>query len=130
MMVAMLITEDADILSLMEALREMQKPVEVTIHRKAKTPAQIRYAHHLIRCIAAHGKQDFETVKEDAKSKWGVVSVYTSLIDGERAARLKSFGEYEKAEMMAFIAQAEAFCCERQIDFIPARDSILRGLRH
>ena len=126
----MIITDDSDILSLVDELREMQKPVEVTIRRKAKTPAQIRYAHHLIRCIAAHGRQDFETVKEDAKAKWGVVSVYTSLIDGERAARLKSFGEYEKAEMMAFIAQAEAFCCEKQIEFTPARDSILRDLRH
>ena len=83
-----------------------------------KSGKQIRYAHSLCNALAAYRQASPEMAKKDAKASFGVVIVCSSLITGERSARLKSFADYTKDEMEAFITQMEQHLSENSIPFI------------
>lgn len=89
-------------------LMEVQSP---------KTTQQIRYAHSLCNALAAYKQASPDAAKRDAKVAFGVVTVCTSLVTGERSARLKSFADYSKKEMEAFISSMEVYLSEKQIPF-------------
>jgi len=82
-----------------------------------KTGKQIRYAHSLCNALAAYRQASPELAKKDAKAAFGVVIVCSSLVTGDRSARLKSFADYTKGEMEAFITQMECHLSEQQIPF-------------
>ena len=79
---------------------------------------QIRYAHSLCNALAAYRQASPEMAKKDAKASFGVVIVCSSLITGDRSARLKSFADYTRHEMEAFITQMEQHLSENSIPFI------------
>ena len=82
-----------------------------------KTTQQIRYMHSLCNALAAARGASPEDAKKDAKVEFGVVIVSTSLVSGNRTARLKSFADYSKDEAEAFCTQMEVFLSEQQIEF-------------
>ncbi len=73
------------------------------------TAKQIRYAHSLCGSLAAATACSMDQAKRDAKAAYGVVEVSTSIITGDRSARLKSFSDYSKDEMEAFCTAMEAY---------------------
>ena len=83
-----------------------------------KTLKQIRYAHSLCNALAAYKQVSPEVAKKDAKVAFGVIVVCTSIITGERTARLTSFADYDKTEMEAFITQMEVYLSTEAIPFI------------
>jgi len=85
-----------------------------------KTLKQIRYAHSLCNALAAYKQCSPETAKRDSKREFGVIIVCTSIITGERTARLKSFADYSKGEMEAFIGQMTAYLDENEIPYTPS----------
>ena len=87
-----------------------------------KTTKQIRYAHSLCNALAAYKQASPEAAKRDCKVEFGVVIVCTSLVTGERSARLKSFADYTKDEMEAFITQMEVYLGQEGIPFTHSRD--------
>jgi hypothetical protein len=88
-----------------------------------KTLKQIRYAHSMCNALAAYKQADPEAAKRDAKVAFGIVTVCTSLITGGRSARLKSFADYTRDEMMAFIQSMEVYLDENQIPFTRSEDA-------
>lgn len=87
-----------------------------------KTTKQIRYAHSLCNALAAYKQATPEDAKRDCKVAWGVITVCTSLVTGDRAARLKSFADYSKDEMIAFITSLEAHLDENSIPYTRPKD--------
>lgn len=85
-----------------------------------KTAKQIRYAHSLCNALAAYKQASPESAKKDAKAEFGVVIVCNSLVTGNRTARLKSFADYSRDEMEAFITGMEAYLCSESIPFTEA----------
>lgn len=83
-----------------------------------KTLQQIRYAHSLCNALAAHHGAAPEAAKKDAKVAFGVTVVSTSLVTGERTARLTSFADYTKEQMEAFCTAMEVHLSENNIPFI------------
>jgi len=90
----------------------------------AKTTKQIRYAHSLCNALATFKQASLEQAKKDAKVAFGVVVVCTSLITGDRSARLTSFADYTKAQMEGFITAFEVHLVENDIPYIPAKEFI------
>ena len=88
-----------------------------------KTLQQIKYAHSLCNALSAHHAASPENGKKDAKAAFGVVVVSTSLVTGQRNARLKSFADYTKDEMSAFVSQMEAHLDEKLIPYTPSEKS-------
>lgn len=86
-----------------------------------KTLKQIRYAHSLCNAVAAYKQASPEDSKRDAKVAFGVITVCTSLITGDRGARLKSFSDYTRDEMAAFIEQMHVYLDENQIPYTRAK---------
>jgi hypothetical protein len=84
-----------------------------------KTGKQIRYAHSLCGALAAYKQVAPQVAKKDAKIAYGVITVCSSVITGDRTARLKSFADYSKEEMEAFITQMEQYLTEEGIPFTP-----------
>ena len=84
-----------------------------------KTLKQVRYAHSLCGALAAYNQTNMEVAKKDAKVAYGVITVCSSIITGERTARLKSFRDYTKEEMEAFCTQMEQYLTENEIPFTP-----------
>lgn len=103
-------------------LTDAQPPLSVKIGpvHSPKTNQQLRYAHSLCNALAAHYGIDPELAKRDAKAEYGVVIVHTSIVTGNRTARLKSFADYTKDEMESFISAMEAHLSERQIEYTPS----------
>lgn len=87
-----------------------------------KTTQQIRYAHSLCNALAAYKQASPEAAKRDCKVAFGVVTVCTSLVTGDRSARLKSFADYTKGEMEAFITQMEVYLAQENIPFTHSRE--------
>jgi hypothetical protein len=84
------------------------------------TAKQLRYAHSLCNALASHHQVAPEVAKRDAKAAYGVIVVWSSLVTGDRTARLTSFADYSKDEMESFITQMEQHLSEKGIDFIPS----------
>lgn len=95
---------------------------KIALPSSPKTTQQIRYAHSLCNALAAYKQASPEAAKRDCKVAFGVVTVCTSLVTGERAARLKSFADYTKVEMEAFITQMEQYLSSEGIPFTPPKD--------
>jgi hypothetical protein len=89
-------------------------------YKPPKTTQQIRYAHSIIGYIAKHNKRHPDKIKQECKAVFGVVSVETSSITGDRIAHFKSLGDYSKQEIDTFIIQLEAYCAENNIHYIPS----------
>lgn len=87
-----------------------------------KTLKQIRYAHSLCNALAAYAQCAPEVAKKDAKVEFGVTIVCTSVVTGDRSARLKSFADYNKLEMVGFLSAMEVFLVERDIPFEAAEE--------
>lgn len=85
-----------------------------------KSPSQIKYAHALCQALADYHKISLEDAKKDAKVEFGVVQVSTSCVTGDRTARLVSFADYTKEQMIGFITALEAHLMENSIPFTPA----------
>jgi hypothetical protein len=85
-----------------------------------KTTKQIRYAHSLCNALAAYKQVSPEIAKRDAKVEFGVVVVCTSIITGDRGARLKSFADYTREEMEVFITQMTAYLDMNLIPYTPS----------
>ena len=87
------------------ALRNYPLPLQFKLQPPVppKTAAQLRYMHSLSNALSAYHNVDPEVGKRDSKAEFGVVVVSSSLITGERSARLESFKDYSKE-------QAEAYC--------------------
>jgi hypothetical protein len=100
-----------------------KKPVVqfITNQDNPKTPSQIAYSHSLIHALADHLNRDFEEVKTDSKREFGVIKVSTSTITGDRTARLSSFADYTRDEMIGFITALEAHLLEHGVRFQPAK---------
>ena len=100
-------------------LRDHPLPLQVKMMQphSPKTGKQIRYAHSLCNALAAYRQASPEMAKKDCKAAFGVVIVCSSLVTGERSARLKSFADYTKSEMEAFITQMECHLSEQSIPF-------------
>ena len=96
--------------------------VKFIVDKDPKTTKQIRYAHSLCNALATFKQASPEQAKKDAKVAFGVVVVCTSLITGDRSARLTSFADYTKAQMEAFITALEVHLCEQDIPYIPAKE--------
>ena len=97
------------------------KALKFSDYKPPKTNTQLAYAYSLINYIALAKSVSADEVKTDAKREWGVIVVSTSTITGERKAKLKSFSDYTKDELSAFISQAEHFCAENGIYYIPSK---------
>ena len=89
----------------------LQKPVH------PKTTSQIRYAHSLCNALAIGKGASLEAAKTDAKREFGVIKVGTSLVTGDRMARLVSFADYTREEMTAFCTSMEVYLSEQGIPF-------------
>jgi len=87
-----------------------------------KTLKQIRYAHSLCNALAAHHQAPPEAAKKDSKVAFGVTVVSTSLVTGDRTARLVSFADYTKEQMEAFCTAMEVYLSENGIEFIGSGD--------
>ncbi len=105
-------------------VRNMPMPfiLKVTKPVSRKTTQQIRYAHSLCNALAAYKQASPESAKRDAKVEFGTVTICTSLVTGDRAVRLKSFADYSRDEMIAFVTPMEAYLDENSIPFIRARE--------
>ncbi len=99
--------------------RALPLPFQVKISKplSPKTLKQISYAHSLCGALAAYMQCSPEAAKRDAKAEYGVVIVCMSVVTGDRTARLKSFADYSKEEMVAFISAMEAHLSEHGIPF-------------
>ena len=108
--------------NLIRYIRAQPKPYQAQIKEPSspKTLKQIRYAHSLCNALAAFKQCSPETAKRDSKREFGVIIVCTSIITGERTARLKSFADYSKGEMEAFIGQMTAYLDENEIPYTPS----------
>jgi hypothetical protein len=98
--------------------RQLPFQLKLMDQHSPKSGKQIRYAHSLCNALAAYRQASPEMAKKDAKAAFGVVIVCSSLITGDRSARLKSFADYTKDEMEAFITQMEQHLSEKLIPFI------------
>jgi hypothetical protein len=105
---------------MLTAIKAQAIPFQVTISKVThpKTLSQIKYMHSLCGAMAAHYNVTLDVAKTDAKREYGVITVYTSLITGERAARLESFKDYTKQQAEAFITCLEQYLSENLIEFI------------
>jgi len=63
-----------------------------------------------------------EDVKIDSKREFGLITVGTSSITGERNARLVSLADYNKKQIEVFITQLEHYCDSNNIDYIAAKE--------
>jgi hypothetical protein len=100
------------------------KPVLATIapYKPPKTTPQVRYAHSIMWFIAKAKGADAEDVKIDAKREFGIITVSTSFITGQRNARLKSLADYTREEIESFITQLEHYCASENIEYIAAKE--------
>ena len=98
-------------------LMKLSDPVPV------KTTKQIRYAHSLSNAHAAYKQVTPDISKKDLKAAFGVVIVCTSTVTGDRSARLKSFEDYSKEEMIGFLSATEVYLDENSIPFKRAKDA-------
>jgi len=105
------------------AERPIPFQVKLLDQHDPKSGKQIRYAHSLCNALAAYRQASPEMAKKDAKAAFGVVIVCSSLITGDRSARLKSFADYSRDEMEAFITQMEQHLSENSIPYIGCEDS-------
>ena len=99
-------------------------PIQIKIS-KVKTPKstkQVRYAHSLCAAVGVYQQVDKEDVKRDSKREYGTIIVCMSSITGGRTAKLKSFGEYSKDEMAAYLSCMQAYLDEHQIPYIKAQE--------
>lgn len=87
-------------------------------YKPPKTTKQCAYVHSIMSYIAKHKGVAREKVKKDCKVNFGVITVETCCISGNRTARLKSIADYTKQELETFIAQIEAYCAENDINYI------------
>lgn len=108
--------------NLMQVLAEFSLPYMCKVGQvqHPKTTRQIRHMHSLCNALAAHHKASPEEAKKDAKVAYGVVIVSTSIVTGDRTARLKSFADYTREEATAFCTALECHMDERGIEYIPA----------
>lgn len=98
------------------------KMLKVSDYKPPKTTQQIRYAHSILRSIAKAKGGTTEEVKQDAKREYGIITVSTSFITGQRTARLKSLADYTKEEIESFITQLEVYCANEGIEYITSCD--------
>lgn len=91
-------------------------------YKPPKTNKQCAYAHSIISFIAKHKQAAKEKAKKDCKVNFGVITVETCCISGNRTARLKSIADYTKQELETFIAQLEAYCAENGINYIASEE--------
>lgn len=89
--------------------------VQCKPYKPPKTYPQLQKIHAMIRDIASFKGMLEPQVKTDVKREFGVVIVYTSAIDGERKARLKSLADYSREELCATLQKLEVWCAENQI---------------
>ena len=94
--------------------------IKVSKVHHPKTTQQIRYAHSLCGALAKAKGANPEHAKKDCKAEFGVVVVDTSLVTGQRNARLVSFADYSREQMEAFCTAMEAHLSENNIDFVGA----------
>lgn len=107
-----------------QKLYALTLPVQVKVSEphSPKTRKQLKYAHSLCNALAAHHRAPPEAAKKDCKAAYGVVVVSTSLVTGERSARLTSFADYTKDQMEAFCTSMEVYLSEQSIPFIASGD--------
>lgn len=84
------------------------------------TQSQLNYMHSLCNALAQHHHVHPDIAKRDAKAEFGIVVVHTSIVTGERTARLESFRDYTKEQRTAFITAMEAHLSENGIEFVPS----------
>ena len=92
----------------------------ITHPEDKKSGQQVRYAHSLCQSLADYKQVVLEVAKKDAKVAFGVIKVSQSIVTGDRSARLSSFSDYTKAEMMGFLKAMEAHLDENEIPYTPA----------
>lgn len=109
---------------LVSHLRGLTFPYQLRVSEPThpKTTPQIRYMHSLCNALAAHHKAKPEDAKRDCKVEFGVVIVSTSLVTGDRTARLKSFADYTREESQAFCTAMEAHLDSEGIEYVRADD--------
>lgn len=112
--------------AVLEALDKAQFPylVEIKPLTPPKTLSQIKYAHSLCGSLAEHHKVSLDKAKRDAKAEFGIVEIATSILTGDRSARLKSFAEYSKDELTAFITAMEMHLDTNHIDYIKPKEAV------
>ena len=111
-------TEQAEKLSGVIAQWKLPLRVRISEPKHPKTLQQIRYAHSLCNALAVHHQITLDAAKRDAKAAYGKIEVSTSVIDGERSARLISFADYTREELTAFITKLEEHMLQNNIEFI------------
>ena len=109
---------------LIEKVREQPLPFHAKLMEphSPKSGKQIRYAHSLCNALASYKQASPVAAKKDAKAAFGVVIVCTSLVTGERSARLKSFADYTKQEMEGFVTGMEVYLSQNCIPYTPSTD--------
>ena len=97
-------------------------PFQLTLSKVAapKTWKQVKYAHSLCTALAVYKQTSLEAAKRDAKVAFGTVTICASIVTGDRTVRLKSFGDYTKEEMIAFVESMHVYLDENQIPYIRA----------
>lgn len=98
------------------------KLLKLSDYKPPKTTKQCAYAHSIIGYIAKHNCVSAEKAKKDCKVNFGVITVETCCISGNRTARLKSIADYTKQELEVLIAQLEAYCAENGITYIASEE--------
>ena len=96
--------------------------IKVTPPARPKTLSQVRYAHSLCNALAIARGAPLPAAKKDCKVAFGVTVVSTSLVSGTRTARLTSFADYKRDEMIAFCTAMEAFLSEEGIPFTASEE--------
>jgi hypothetical protein len=90
--------------------------------KSPKTRKQLKYKHSMCSALAAYRQVAPEVAKRDAKVAFGVVTLCTSIITGDRQLIEKSFGDYSKNESIAFISAMECYLIEENIPFTASED--------
>ena len=103
-------------------LDKFDLPIQVKISKVGapKTWKQIKYAHSLCNALALYKQTTPEAAKRDAKVAFGTVTICASIVTGDRTVRLKSFADYTREEMVAFVESFHAHLDENQIPYVRA----------
>lgn len=87
-----------------------------------KTWKQIKYAHSLCNALALYKQTTPEAAKRDSKVAFGTVTICASIVTGDRTVRLKSFADYSKEEMCAFVLGMHTHLDENKIPYVRATE--------
>jgi len=98
------------------------KMLKVGDYKPPKTTQQVRYAHSIIGFIAKAKGVSAEQGKIDTKTAFGIFTIGSSIITGDRTVTLKSLADYTREEIEAFITQLEVYCANEGIAYVKSSE--------